>query len=374
MDAFRAAEHRPPDLDDGDRGRRRRAERHRDARGERRAVRPRAAPPAPRPDRPRSAPELLRAVRRVRRGERGGARAASRRWSARPTGSSSPTRISACAARARCSTPAVGDARPQARAARRGPRAGQAGAGPGVRGDRRRPAPRGASRAAPRAPVAVRVLDRLALPLLDSHPASAPPERRDAGVGSRHAGDRREREGDAARPGAPGVRPVSDRAREGLFSSLGARSSGRPRARSVRRDRRAGDRGALAGRRARRVRRSGVPRRRPPSTTTWTARELADRATVVTAGRGTLPAGTPPADGPFDLVLLDPPYDVGRSPAWTGSLAGFGPGWLSDQGWTVVLTRGIKSSTPVIPVHWAVARQLRYGDSLVILYREVSWA
>ena len=42
--------------------------------------------------------------------------------------------------------------------------------------------------------------------------------------------------------------------------------------------------------------------------------------------------------------------------------------------WTVVLTRGAKSSMPVIPVHWAVARQLRYGDSLVILYREVSWA
>jgi hypothetical protein len=55
-------------------------------------------------------------------------------------------------------------------------------------------------------------------------------------------------------------------------------------------------------------------------------------------------------------------------------LVALGPGWLSDQGWTVVLTRGIKSSTPVIPVHWAVARQLRYGDSLVILYREVSWA
>jgi hypothetical protein len=34
-----------------------------------------------------------------------------------------------------------------------------------------------------------------------------------------------------------------------------------------------------------------------------------------------------------------------------------------------VLTRGHKSSTPVIPLHWAIARQLRYGDSLVILFR-----
>jgi 16S rRNA (guanine966-N2)-methyltransferase len=81
----------------------------------------------------------------------------------------------------------------------------------------------------------------------------------------------------------------------------------------------------------------------------------------------------PPSTGPFDLILLDPPYDV-AAPELEGVLVGLGLERLSDQGWTVVLTRGIKSSTPVIPVDWAVARQLRYGDSLVILYREVSWA
>jgi 16S rRNA (guanine966-N2)-methyltransferase len=100
---------------------------------------------------------------------------------------------------------------------------------------------------------------------------------------------------------------------------------------------------------------------------------LADRATVVTQDVAAFLAGPPPPDGPFDLVILDPPYDVDPTEL-EAVLAGLGPGWLSDQGWTVVLTRGIKSSTPVIPVHWAVARQLRYGDSLVILYREVSWA
>jgi 16S rRNA (guanine966-N2)-methyltransferase len=84
-------------------------------------------------------------------------------------------------------------------------------------------------------------------------------------------------------------------------------------------------------------------------------------------------AHAPETDGPFDLVLLDPPYDLVTSEL-EGVLAALGPKVLSDQGWTVVLTRGFKSSTPVIPVHWAVARQLRYGDSFVILYREVSWA
>ena len=104
MERFRDGRRRPADLDDGDRGRRRRPERDRDARGERRAVRPRPAAPAPRPDRPRSAPHRTASCstsprRRTRRPGR-----ASRRWFARPTGSSSPTRISGSAARGRCST------------------------------------------------------------------------------------------------------------------------------------------------------------------------------------------------------------------------------------------------------------------------------
>jgi 16S rRNA (guanine966-N2)-methyltransferase len=80
-----------------------------------------------------------------------------------------------------------------------------------------------------------------------------------------------------------------------------------------------------------------------------------------------------PAGAPFDVVLLDPPYEL-DGPALARTLQELGSGWLSDRGWTVVVTRGIKSSTLVIPIHWAVARQLRYGDSLVISYREVSWA
>ena len=44
-------------------------------------------------------------------------------------------------------------------------------------------------------------------------------------------------------------------------------------------------------------------------------------------------------------------------------------GWVADQGGTIVLTRGERSSMPVIPVHWAVARELRYGDSLVLVIR-----
>ena len=70
----------------------------------------------------------------------------------------------------------------------------------------------------------------------------------------------------------------------------------------------------------------------------------------------------------YDLVICDPPYDLG-SPELDDLLRALANGWLHDETWTVVLTRGHKSSMPVIPLHWAVARKLRYGDSLVILLR-----
>jgi 16S rRNA (guanine966-N2)-methyltransferase len=173
-------------------------------------------------------------------------------------------------------------------------------------------------------------------------------------------------------PVPPGVRPVSDRAREGLFSSLAPEI---PDARVL--DLYAGT-GALGIEALSRGAEEAVfvDREYQASAAVHGNLErtrLAGQATVVTRDVAMFLTGDPPSIGPFDLVLLDPPYDIDPSDL-ERVLAGLGPGWLSDQGWTVVLTRGIKSSTPVIPVHWAVARQLRYGDSLVILYREVSWA
>jgi 16S rRNA (guanine966-N2)-methyltransferase len=173
-------------------------------------------------------------------------------------------------------------------------------------------------------------------------------------------------------PVPPGVRPVSDRAREGLFSSLALEV---PDARVL--DLYAGT-GAMGiealSRGAAHV--VFVDRAYEASAAihdNLDRTRLADRATVVTKDAAAFVAQAPPTTGRFDLVLLDPPYDVAAS-SLEDVLRGIGPERLSDQGWTVVLTRGVKSSTPVIPIDWAVARQLRYGDSLVILYREVSWA
>src|SRR6476469_8214458 len=78
----------------------------------------------------------------------------------------------------------------------------------------------------------------------------------------------------------------------------------------------------------------------------------------------------PPSDPTSNgLVFLDPPYEL-ADPSLSGFLAALDAGWLAPEGWTVVLTRGHKSSLPTVPVHWATRRQLRYGDSLLTLYRE----
>ncbi len=70
----------------------------------------------------------------------------------------------------------------------------------------------------------------------------------------------------------------------------------------------------------------------------------------------------------FDLVFLDPPYEGGRAEV-DPVLAVLGVKPLLREGFTVVLSRGSRSSNLVIPLHWAVARRLSYGDSVVTLFR-----
>jgi 16S rRNA (guanine966-N2)-methyltransferase len=77
--------------------------------------------------------------------------------------------------------------------------------------------------------------------------------------------------------------------------------------------------------------------------------------------------------GPFDVVLLDPPYTL-TTDSLAGLLGTLDSGWLAPEGWTAIVTRGHKSPLPAVPLHWAVRRQLRYGDSLLIQYREERWA
>jgi len=169
-----------------------------------------------------------------------------------------------------------------------------------------------------------------------------------------------------------GTRPLSDRAREGLFASLGAEVA---EARCL--DLFAGtgaigiealSRGAARCTFVDSSREATAAIRANLRTT-----RLEDAAQVVTSDvrkwlrrRG---GGAPV----FDLVICDPPYEVG-APYLDECLTALDGGWLDPEGWSVVVTRGQKGSLPAVPVHWAVRRHLRYGDSLLIRYQEVGWA
>ncbi len=169
-----------------------------------------------------------------------------------------------------------------------------------------------------------------------------------------------------------GTRPLSDMAREGLFASLaglveGARcldlyagtgaggiealSRGAPEATFV--DRSGGAVAAIRENlRLTGFEGAGTIVRAPVER--WLTRPAAGQAT-------------------YDLVICDPPYDLDGA-ALGDILAALGTGLLAPEGWTVVVTRGHKSSPVTVPVHWAVRRRLRYGDSLLTQYREERWA
>lgn len=164
-----------------------------------------------------------------------------------------------------------------------------------------------------------------------------------------------------------GIRPLSDRAREGMFSSLagdvvGARvldlfagtgalgiealSRGAERATFVDRDRAA-------------LRAVGE---------NLTRTRLAELGQPVLAEASAFLMSNDKHEGPFDLVFADPPYDtpVDRVDALLDALS---RGWLKT-GWVVALARPGRSSTHVIPVNWLVSKGLRYGDTAVLIFRE----
>jgi 16S rRNA (guanine966-N2)-methyltransferase len=164
-----------------------------------------------------------------------------------------------------------------------------------------------------------------------------------------------------------GVRPVSDRVREGLFSSLGDRLEG---ARVL--DLYAGT-GALGIEALSRGAENALFVDVSPAAVTAVRDNLTrtgfdDRATVRRSHvRRYLERGSADTGG-FDLVFLDPPYDAGGSEL-DPVLALLDEKPLLREGFTVVLSRGSRSSKDVIPLHWAVARRLSYGDSAVMLFR-----
>jgi len=164
------------------------------------------------------------------------------------------------------------------------------------------------------------------------------------------------------------VRPISDRAREGLFSSLGPGALDGANVLDLF----AGTGAAGIEALSRGAASATFVDRAPAAIDTikrnLTITRFVARGEIHPAGIGRFLERDDRPGAPYDVVICDPPYDLGH-PELDDVLRELGRGWLRDDMWTVVLTRGHKSSTPVIPLHWAIARRLRYGDSLVFVFR-----
>ena len=166
-------------------------------------------------------------------------------------------------------------------------------------------------------------------------------------------------------PVPKGTRPVSDRAREGLFSSLGPAvvdasvldlyaGTGALGIEAL-------SRGAAS---AELVDSSEAAIRTIRENLSLTG--LEGRVRRMTASRFLATSR-----GPFDLVFLDPPYDT-PEPDISDVLRALPPSLAPAS--TCVLTRPSRNTTDVIPVHFVVTRRLSYGDTLVLVFREERWA
>jgi len=92
---------------------------------------------------------------------------------------------------------------------------------------------------------------------------------------------------------------------------------------------------------------------------------FANRATLSQRPADTFVRSGAPG-GPFDLVLLDPPYDL-LSADVAEVLAGRAAAGAVEPGATVVIERARGSEAVALPEGWDVRRERTYGDTLLIL-------
>ena len=159
-----------------------------------------------------------------------------------------------------------------------------------------------------------------------------------------------------------GTRPLSDRAREGLFSSLGELVPGARWADLFAGTGAVGIEALSRGAESCLFVDSGAAAIR-------TIREnlgktgLSERARVVRADLRRRPV----PQGPFDLAFLDPPYAF-PSGALRDLLVQTGERLDPDA--MIALTRPSRNPSNVIPVDWHVVKRLAYGDTRILLCRE----
>ena len=72
--------------------------------------------------------------------------------------------------------------------------------------------------------------------------------------------------------------------------------------------------------------------------------------------------------GQFDLILIDPPYRLPER-LLTDLLSEVAGQGVAAPGSRAVLTRSRRSYMPVVPVDWQLERRLSYGDAVVLVFR-----
>jgi len=92
--------------------------------------------------------------------------------------------------------------------------------------------------------------------------------------------------------------------------------------------------------------------------------KLAGRTGVVRADAFVFVHGPPPDLAPFDLFLLDPPYEVpdAQLSDLLGALAA--DGWAAETA-TAVIERSAARGGPPLPPPWRSGWERRFGDTLV---------
>ncbi|MDF2555784.1 MAG: rRNA ((966)-N(2))-methyltransferase RsmD [Microbacterium sp.] len=159
-----------------------------------------------------------------------------------------------------------------------------------------------------------------------------------------------------------GTRPTSDRVRESLFGAL--ESADALRGAAVL-DLYAGS-GALGLEAVSRGAASADLVEKSPRAASVAQRNAARVAksvgsdTAIRVHRSSADAFLRAAPGPFDLVFLDPPYDVGETEL-ASTLALLVP--LLSAGADVVIERAARSPEPTLPDGLVAGRSKRYGDT-----------
>jgi 16S rRNA (guanine966-N2)-methyltransferase len=156
-------------------------------------------------------------------------------------------------------------------------------------------------------------------------------------------------------PAGRGTRPTSDRVREALFSSLGDLDSARVL------DLYAGSGAfgleALSRGAAHALLVESAPAALAVLRANVSALQLPGAAIAPTRVERLL--AVPPDQGPYDVVLLDPPYADPVDPVLSRLVDG---GWLAP-GAQVVVERGLRSSPPAWPPGLLALRSRRYGQT-----------